>query len=74
MPQIPSTAGVQVVTATPRQLESLIRLSEAQARMHLRETVIEADVDEALRLMKVGILSCITTALQQSRDHEAYCC
>ena len=45
---------MQVVTATPRQLESLIRLSEAQARMRLRETVIEADVDEALRLMKVG--------------------
>ena len=47
------TAGLlQVVTATPRQLESLVRLSEAQARMRLRDTVIEADVEEALRLMK----------------------
>ena len=48
---------MQVVTATPRQLESLIRLSEAQARMRLRDTVIEADVDEALRLMKVDLPS-----------------
>ena len=60
-----------MVTATPRQLESLIRLSEAQARMRLRETVIEADVDEALRLMKVGILSCSKTTLQQLCDHDA---
>ena len=29
----------QVITATPRQLESLIRLSEALARMKLSETV-----------------------------------
>lgn len=52
--------GGQVVTATPRQLESLIRLSEAQARMRLRDTVIESDVEEALRLMKVRPMFALT--------------
>lgn len=38
-----------VVSAYPRQLESLIRLSEAHARMRLSETVEEVDVEEAWR-------------------------
>lgn len=42
----------QVVSATPRQLESLVRLSEALARMRLAPTVEAADVAEALRLMR----------------------
>ncbi|TYZ51087.1 hypothetical protein PybrP1_009548 [[Pythium] brassicae (nom. inval.)] len=42
------------ITATPRQLESLIRIAEALAKMRLRETVACADVDEALRLMNVA--------------------
>ncbi|GBF94367.1 DNA replication licensing factor MCM4 [Raphidocelis subcapitata] len=40
----------QVVVATPRQLEALIRLSEAWARMHLREEVVEGDVTAAYNL------------------------
>lgn len=40
------------ITATPRQLESLIRLAEAHARMQLKEEVDESDVDEAMRLVK----------------------
>mmetsp|Transcript_7204 Transcript_7204/g.13466 ORF Transcript_7204/g.13466 Transcript_7204/m.13466 type:complete len:919 (-) Transcript_7204:135-2891(-) len=42
----------KVITATPRQLESLIRLSESLARMRLSKTVESTDVQEALRLMK----------------------
>jgi DNA replication licensing factor MCM4 len=42
----------KVITATPRQLESLIRLAEALARMRLSSTVQTDDVHEALRLMK----------------------
>lgn len=48
-----NTAGA--VTATPRQLESLIRISEALARAELRQEVKEADVDEAIRLVKVAL-------------------
>lgn len=38
-----------LITAYPRQLESLIRLSEAHARMRLSEIVEEDDVEEAWR-------------------------
>lgn len=45
----------KTITATPRQLESLIRLSEALARMRLSTSVENGDVDEAIRLMKVAM-------------------
>lgn len=48
----------KTITATPRQLESMIRLSEAIAKMRLSETVEKRDIDEAVRLIK--------TAMQQS--------
>ncbi|KAG9441779.1 hypothetical protein H6P81_017633 [Aristolochia fimbriata] len=52
----------KVITATPRQIESLIRLSEALARIRFSEWVELADVHEAFRLLEV--------ALQQSAtDH-----
>lgn len=43
------------ITATPRQLESLIRLAEAHARMQLKENVEESDVKEAMRLVKSAL-------------------
>lgn len=42
------------MTATPRQLESLIRLSEAIAKIRSSLTVTCEDVDEAVRLMYVA--------------------
>ncbi|CAG7883293.1 unnamed protein product [Brassica rapa] len=52
----------KVITATPRQIESLIRLSEALARMRFSEWVEKHDVEEAFRLLRV--------AMQQSAtDH-----
>jgi len=50
-----SAAGSKVITSTPRQLESLVRLSEALAKMKLSKTVEVADVDEAARLVKVAL-------------------
>ena len=44
----------KTITATPRQLEALIRLSEALAKMTLTTTVTEAHVYEAKRLMDVA--------------------
>ena len=41
--------GRGTVTAYPRQLESLIRLSEAHAKMRLSNSVEELDVAEATR-------------------------
>ncbi|ODV96758.1 hypothetical protein PACTADRAFT_48572 [Pachysolen tannophilus NRRL Y-2460] len=43
------------ITATTRQLESMIRLSEAHAKMRLSERVELEDVVEAVRLMKSAI-------------------
>ncbi|XP_052817701.1 DNA replication licensing factor mcm4-like isoform X2 [Mya arenaria] len=48
-------SGRGQVSAYPRQLESLIRLSEAHARMRLCETVQVADVEEAMRLYKEAL-------------------
>ena len=48
----------KTITATPRQLESLIRISESIARMRLSEKVEKSDIEEAVRLIK--------TAMQQS--------
>ena len=45
----------KVVTATPRQLESLVRISEALARIRLSKTVDKQDSTEALRLMRVAM-------------------
>ena len=53
-------ASKRVITATPRQLESLIRLSEAHARMRLSPAVEPSDVQEAVRLMKVATQSAAT--------------
>ncbi|KAJ7068042.1 cell division control protein 54 [Mycena amicta] len=48
-------ASEKRITATTRQLESLIRLSEAHARMRLSEFVELEDVLEAGRLMREAI-------------------
>ncbi|KAF9530579.1 MCM2/3/5 family-domain-containing protein [Crepidotus variabilis] len=47
--------GEKRITATTRQLESLIRLSEAHARMRWSEWVESGDVEEAMRLMQEAI-------------------
>lgn len=44
--------GVQPIPITARQLEALIRLSEAHARMRLSETVTREDARAAIRLME----------------------
>ncbi len=51
------------ITATPRQLESLIRISEALAKMRLSSIVEKSDVDEALRLIKVATMQTATNPI-----------
>ena len=48
-------AAEKRITATTRQLESLIRLSEAHARMRFADFVVLRDVKEASRLMREAI-------------------
>lgn len=50
------------ITATTRQLESMVRLSEAHAKMRLSQTVEVSDVIEAVRLIKSAIKQAATDA------------
>ncbi|MHC1591855.1 MAG: minichromosome maintenance protein MCM, partial [Candidatus Helarchaeales archaeon] len=43
------------IAITPRQLQGLIRLSEAHARMALRNEVTREDAEEAVRIMKLSL-------------------
>lgn len=53
-------ASERRITATTRQLESMIRLSEAHARMRLSPEVTAADVEEAVRLIRSAIKQAAT--------------
>ncbi|OJD37066.1 dna replication licensing factor mcm4 [Diplodia corticola] len=55
-------AAERRITATTRQLESMIRLAEAHARMRLAPAVEAADVREAVRLIKSALQQAATDA------------
>ncbi len=50
----------KMITATPRQLESLIRVSEAFAKMRLSSEVNEDDVERAVQLVRVAMQQAAT--------------
>ncbi|KAL3912385.1 MAG: hypothetical protein SGILL_006904, partial [Bacillariaceae sp.] len=52
--------GTRTISATPRQLESLIRTSEALAKMRYSSEVTRADAKEAVRLLKVATQAAAT--------------
>ena len=52
--------GSRTISATPRQLESLVRLSEGLAKMRYSRVVERSDVKEAVRLMKVATQAAAT--------------
>lgn len=55
-------AAERRITATTRQLESMIRLAEAHAKMRLSEVVTRDDVVEAVRLIKSALKQAATDA------------
>lgn len=55
-------AAEKRITATTRQLESMIRLAEAHAKMRLSKTVTKADVHEAERLIQSALKTAATDA------------
>lgn len=55
-------AAEKRITATTRQLESMIRLSEAHAKMRLATTVTRDDVREANRLIQTALKTAATDA------------
>ena len=48
-PPLPQATGS--IPITVRHIESMIRMAEAHARMHLRDYVLEDDVNMAIRVM-----------------------
>lgn len=52
--------GSRTISATPRQLESLIRTSEALAKMRFSSIVTRDDAKEAVRLLKVATQAAAT--------------
>ena len=78
-------SGKGTVCAYPRQLESLIRLSEAHAKVRLSTEVLKEDVDEAMRLYREALkqsimdpktgaidISILTTGISaHARQHQA---
>jgi DNA replication licensing factor MCM6 len=55
---------------TVRQLESMIRLSEAMARLHCDETIQPAYVREAFRLLKTSIIQVETSDVDVDDDDD----
>lgn len=61
-------SGRGQISAYPRQLESLIRLSEAHAKMRFSETVDRQDVEEAWRLHREALKQSATDPLSGKID------
>jgi DNA replication licensing factor MCM4 len=61
-------AGRGQISAYPRQLESLIRLAEAHAKVRLSETVEVSDVEEAWRLHREALKQSATDPLSGKID------
>lgn len=59
-----------------RHLESMIRMSEAHARMHLREKVEPQDIDIAIRLMLESFIQVRATPLasRAAAEHVSRLC
>jgi DNA replication licensing factor MCM4 len=53
-------AAEKRITATTRQLESMVRLAEAHAKMRLSEIVTADDVREAVRLIRSALKTAAT--------------
>jgi DNA replication licensing factor MCM4 len=53
-------AAEKRITATTRQLESMVRLAEAHAKMRLSDTVTADDVREAVRLIRSALKTAAT--------------
>ena len=64
--QLEASAPDQHTYTTARTLLSILRLSQALARLSMREVVIQSDVDEAIRLLDVS-----QTTLQEDRNKNA---
>ena len=59
------TNGIPI---TVRQLEAIIRLSEAIARMHLQSTVVREHVEEAHRIFRISTLNAAASGMSMGQQ------
>ena len=52
---VKSDSDIKPIPITARQLEGIIRLAEAHAKLHLRKTVTAKDAKTAIELLKVSL-------------------
>ena len=60
-----SSGGVAVAV---RHIESIIRMAEASAKLHLREHVTEADVDTAISVLLSSVIKSQKYAVQRQME------
>lgn len=53
---VSSEAALRPIPISARQLQALIRMSEASARVHLRDVVLKEDADRAIEIMKYYLM------------------
>jgi DNA helicase MCM8 len=75
-------AGGRSMPITTRQLESLVRLSQARAKADLREEVTAQDAKDVVDMMQVQVnqtvilkcyMSCVALLQCQAAHHSSYC-
>ena len=62
--------GGQGIPIAVRHLESIIRMGESHARMHLRDTVAEEDVDVAIRVMLESFIAAQKLSAQKQMERK----
>ncbi|MBS3103079.1 minichromosome maintenance protein MCM [Candidatus Woesearchaeota archaeon] len=53
---VSSEGGIQAIPISPRQLEALVRLSEASAKVRLSDKVTKKDADKAIELIEYCLM------------------
>lgn len=64
-----STGSIPI---TVRHIESMIRMAEAHARLHLRESVNQNDVNMAIRVMLESFISTQKFSIMKSMSKVSY--
>jgi DNA replication licensing factor MCM5 len=65
-----SNAKAPIIQITPRQLESLVRLSESLAKMRLDAIASVSDAHEAIRLFQVATVDAINSGVVDNNMSE----
>ncbi|KAM3324603.1 DNA replication licensing factor MCM2-like [Capsicum chacoense] len=58
----------QGISRAMRHIESMIRMSEAHPRMHLRQHITQEDVDMAIHVLLDSFIKALQTAIQTEKN------